>query len=180
MMLQDRGGRGLDVLMEAAATMVNAANQEKATTSVFTFFENSTPRLHLKLDREKVERLNVPYANVVEALEVYLGSVFINEFNYLGRTFRVIAQADSEYRHTEDDILRIKVKSNNGDMVPIGSVAQIENTVAPHVCLVSICIPLLICRVMLLPDTVLMKRWRPWKNWLRTIFQTGLVMSGQK
>ncbi|HAU2041098.1 TPA: efflux RND transporter permease subunit, partial [Legionella pneumophila] len=65
MMLQDRGGRGLDVLMEAAATMVNAANQEKATTSVFTFFENSTPRLHLKLDREKVERLNVPYANVV-------------------------------------------------------------------------------------------------------------------
>ncbi|HAT8174426.1 TPA: efflux RND transporter permease subunit, partial [Legionella pneumophila] len=131
MMLQDRGGRGLDVLMEAAATMVNAANQEKATTSVFTFFENSTPRLHLKLDREKVERLNVPYANVVEALEVYLGSVFINEFNYLGRTFRVIAQADSEYRHTEDDILRIKVKSNNGDMVPIGSVAQIENTVAP-------------------------------------------------
>ncbi|AOU70535.1 efflux RND transporter permease subunit [Legionella pneumophila] len=131
MMLQDRGGQGLDVLMEAAATMVNAANQEKATTSVFTFFENSTPRLHLKLDREKVERLNVPYANVVEALEVYLGSVFINEFNYLGRTFRVIAQADSEYRHTEDDILRIKVKSNSGDMVPIGSVAQIENTVAP-------------------------------------------------
>ncbi|KGP62509.1 RND transporter [Legionella norrlandica] len=131
MMLQDRGGRGIGILTEAAETMTDAANQAQATTSVFTFFENSTPRLNLKLDREKAERLNVPYAKVIEALEVYLGSMFINEFNYLGRTFRVIAQADAEYRHTEDDILRIKVRSNSGDMVPIGSIAQIENTVGP-------------------------------------------------
>ncbi|KTD18801.1 multidrug-efflux system transmembrane protein [Legionella lansingensis] len=131
MMIQDRDGRGFNALTEAAAAMANAANQAKATTSVFTFFENATPRLRLKLDREKAERLDVPYANVIEALEVFLGSVFINEFNYLGRTFRVIAQADADYRHTEDDILRIKVRNNTGDMVPIGSVARVENTVAP-------------------------------------------------
>ncbi|KTD76591.1 efflux RND transporter permease subunit [Legionella waltersii] len=131
MMLQDREGRGLKVLTEAAETMTNAANQSQATTSVFTFFENSTPRIYLKLDKEKAERLNVSYARVIDALEVFLGSKFVNEFNYLGRTFRVIAQADAEFRHTEDDLLRVKVRSNNGLMVPIGSIASVSNVVGP-------------------------------------------------
>jgi multidrug efflux pump subunit AcrB len=131
MMLQDREGRGLKVLTEAAETMTNAANQAQATTSVFTFFENSTPRIYLKLDKEKAERLNVSYARVIDALEVFLGSKFVNEFNYLGRTFRVIAQADAEFRHTEDDLLRVKVRSNNGLMVPIGSIASVGNVVGP-------------------------------------------------
>lgn len=73
----------------------------------------------------------MPVARITEALEVYFGSVFINDFNYLGRTFRVIAQADSDYRHTADDLLRIRVKNNQGEMVPIGSVATMENTIGP-------------------------------------------------
>lgn len=131
MMIQDRGGRGIDVLTDAVATLADQANKSGAATSVFTFFENSTPRIRLKLDREKAERLGVPVARITEALEVYFGSVFINDFNYLGRTFRVIAQADSEYRHTADDLLRIRVKNNQGEMVPIGSVATMENTIGP-------------------------------------------------
>ncbi|RJT48324.1 efflux RND transporter permease subunit [Legionella taurinensis] len=131
MMIQDRGGRGIEVLTEAVATLAEQANKSQAATSVFTFFENSTPRIRLQLDREKAERLGVPVARITEALEVYLGSIFINYFNYLGRTFRVIAQADSEYRHTADDLLRIKVRNNQGEMVPIGSVATMENTVGP-------------------------------------------------
>lgn len=131
MMIQDRSGRGIDVLTEAVATLADQANKSGAATSVFTFFENSTPRIRLKLDREKAERLGVPIARITEALEVYFGSVFINDFNYLGRTFRVIAQADSDYRHTADDLLRIRVKNNQGEMVPIGSVATMENTIGP-------------------------------------------------
>ncbi|KTD52464.1 putative multidrug-efflux system transmembrane protein [Legionella rubrilucens] len=131
MMIQDRGGRGIEVLTEAVATLAEQANKSQAATSVFTFFENSTPRIRLQLDREKAERLGVPVARITEALEVYLGSVFINDFNYLGRTFRVIAQADSDYRHTADDLLRIKVRNNRGEMVPIGSVATMENTIGP-------------------------------------------------
>ncbi|CEK10924.1 efflux RND transporter permease subunit [Legionella hackeliae] len=131
MMIQDRAGRGINVLSEAVANLALKANQAEATTSVFTFFENSTPRIHLAFEREKAERLGVPVARVIETLEVFLGSVFINEFNYLGRTFRVIAQGDSEFRHTPDDILRLKVRNNSGDMVPIGSVATLEDTVGP-------------------------------------------------
>jgi hydrophobe/amphiphile efflux-1 (HAE1) family protein len=128
MMIEDRAGKGTEVLTDAVTTLAEKANQAKATTSVFTFFENSTPRIRLVFDREKAERLLVPVARVIEALEVYIGSVFINEFNYLGRLYRVIVQADGDYRLTTDDLLRLKVKNIEGNMVPIGSVATIENT----------------------------------------------------
>lgn len=131
MMIQDQGGRGTEVLMAATQTLASHANRAKATTSVFTFFENSTPRINLDFDREKAERLGVPVARVVEALEFYLGSVYVNDFNYLGRTFRVVAQADAQYRHTADDILRLKVRNNRGEMVPIGSVATLKDTIGP-------------------------------------------------
>ncbi|MDP1602627.1 MAG: multidrug efflux RND transporter permease subunit [Legionella sp.] len=130
MMIEDRGGVGTAVLAQAVTTLAEKANQGVATTSVFTSFENSTPRVHLVFDREKAERLRVPVARVTEALEVFIGSVFINEFNYLGRLFRVIVQADGEYRLTTDDLLRLKVRNLLGKMVPIGAVATLENTIA--------------------------------------------------
>lgn len=131
MMIQDRGGRGMTVLNDVVATLAEKANQSKVTTSVFTFFENNTPRIFLDFDREKAERLGVPVARVVEALEVYLGSVFVNEFNYLGRTFRVMVQADEFYRLRPEDIFRLRVKNNEGEMVPIGSVATVRNLIGP-------------------------------------------------
>lgn len=131
MMIQDQAGRGTEVLMQAVQTLAAQANQAKATISVFTFFENSTPRIHLDFNREKAERLGVPVASVIEALEFYLGSVYVNDFNYLGRTFRVIAQADADFRRTPDDILRLKVRNKQGEMVPIGSVATVENSIGP-------------------------------------------------
>lgn len=128
MMIQDREGQGIKILSEAANNLIKAANQAKEVTSVFTLFNNLTPKLYLDIDKEKALRLNVPYDNIVDALEVYLGSFFVNEFNYLGRTYRVIAQAGAEYRHTIDDILRIKVRNSTGGMVPIGSIATLDNT----------------------------------------------------
>ncbi len=123
MMIQDRRGRGLQTLEGATWALAGAANEAPETTSVFTFFETGTPQLYLDIDREKAQRLGVPISNIFEALEIYLGSAFVNDFNYLGRTFRVTAQADYPYRLTPDDALRIRVRNNNSEMVPIGSVA---------------------------------------------------------
>jgi hydrophobe/amphiphile efflux-1 (HAE1) family protein len=133
MMLQDQGGRGLKVLEQAAADMAAAANSpdNPATTAAYTFFNTNNPQLYLDIDRNKAERLGVPVDNVFEALEVFIGSVYINDFNYLGRTFRVTAQAEAQERLSVDDALRIRVRNNNGDMVPIGSFATVENTSGP-------------------------------------------------
>ncbi|MEM9103767.1 MAG: multidrug efflux RND transporter permease subunit [Pseudomonadota bacterium] len=131
MMVQDRDGRGLDVLEQSTWALAGAANQAPATSMVFTFFENGTPQIYLDIDREKAQRLNVPVSRVFEALEVYIGSIFVNDFNYLGRTFRVTAQADAPFRLTADDVLRIRVRSMQGDMIPIGSIAEVSNIAGP-------------------------------------------------
>lgn len=133
MMLQDRGGRGLEVLEQSAADMAAAANSpdSPATSSVFSFFNTNNPQVYLDIDRNKAERLNVPVDSVFEALEVFIGSAYVNDFNYLGRTFRVTAQAEAEDRLTVDDVLRIRVRSNHGDMVPIGSFATVRDTSGP-------------------------------------------------
>jgi hydrophobe/amphiphile efflux-1 (HAE1) family protein len=133
MMLQDQGGRGLKVLEQAAIDMAAAANSpdSPATTAAFTFFSTNNPQLYLDIDRNKAERLGVPVDNVFEALEVFIGSAYINDFNYLGRTFRVTAQAEAEERLSIEDALRIRVRNTNGDMVPIGSFATVQNTSGP-------------------------------------------------
>ena len=133
MMLQDRSGRGAAVLAQAAQDLAAAANnpENPATTGAYSFFSINTPQIYLDIDREKAERLKVPVSRVFEALEVYIGSAFVNEFNYLGRTFRVTAQADAPYRLTADDALRIRVRSDDGYMVPLGSVATIKDIAGP-------------------------------------------------
>lgn len=131
LMVQDRRGRGLETLNQATWALAGAANKGPETTSAFTFFEIGTPQLYLDIDREKAERLGVPINQVFEALEVYLGSAFVNDFNYLGRTYRVTAQADSDYRLTPDDAMRLRVRNNNGEMVPIGAVAVARDIAGP-------------------------------------------------
>lgn len=132
-MLQDKAGRGPLVLSQAARDLAAAANSpdNPAATSAYTFFDINTPQIFLDIDREKAERLNVPVSRVFEALEVYIGSTFVNEFNYLGRTFRVTAQADAPYRLTADDALRIRVRSQDGQMVPLGSIATVKDVAGP-------------------------------------------------
>jgi hydrophobe/amphiphile efflux-1 (HAE1) family protein len=133
MMIQDRGGRGLKVLEQATNDLATAANSpdNPEITSVFSFFNTNNPQIYLDIDRNKAERLNVPVDSVFEALEVFIGSVYVNDFNYLGRTFKVTAQAEAEDRLTIDDALKIRVRSDNGDMVPIGSFATVHDTSGP-------------------------------------------------
>jgi hydrophobe/amphiphile efflux-1 (HAE1) family protein len=131
MMIEDRAGRGLEVLEQAMWELAGAANQAPATQSVFSLFETNTPQLYVDIDRERVERLGVPVSEVFSALEIYLGSAFVNDFSYLGRTFRVTAQADAPFRMTPDDIGRIRVKNASGDMVPLSSVVTFKYQSGP-------------------------------------------------
>jgi hypothetical protein len=99
---------------------------------VFTPFTSTTPNLYADIDRVLAAKLGVPAQRVFEALQVYLGSTYINDFNYLGRTYQVMAQADETYRLTADDIGRYKTRNDAGEMVPIGSIATFRDTAGPY------------------------------------------------
>ncbi|WP_027134428.1 efflux RND transporter permease subunit [Geminicoccus roseus] len=132
MMIQDRNGRGLPSLEEATQALAQAANQEPGLTSVFSLFSTKTPKVFADIDRVQAEMLEVPASRVFEALEVYLGSAYVNDYNLAGRTFRVTAQADWPYRRDPRDVARLKTRSDNGAMVPLGSVASFRDITGPY------------------------------------------------
>ena len=132
MMVQDRGGHGYQALGQEANALIAKANQAKGLAGAYTFFDTATPRVFADVDRAKADLLGVPPERVFEALNVYLGSAFVNDFNLLGRTYRVTAQADAPFRATEADIANLKTRSNAGGMVPIGSVATFEDRTGPY------------------------------------------------
>ena len=126
MMVQDRGGLGLEALNAATQELMAAANEDPQITNAITFFEVSTPEIFLDIDREKAELMGVPVEGVFNALETYLGSSYVNDFNYLGRTYRVTAQADAPYRKTIDDVSRYYARNLQGEMVPVETVARAD------------------------------------------------------
>jgi The (Largely Gram-negative Bacterial) Hydrophobe/Amphiphile Efflux-1 (HAE1) Family len=132
MMVEDREGRGYGELAQAAGAVLAKANQDKALSQVYTLFNMNTPRVYADVDRRKADLLGVPPERVFEAIQVYLGSAFVNDFNLLGRTYRVTAQADQAYRGSVADIANLKTRSNSGAMVPIGSVATFEDRTGPY------------------------------------------------
>jgi hydrophobe/amphiphile efflux-1 (HAE1) family protein len=124
--VQDRAGHGARALQEATDDLVTAARSDPALAGVFTTYRASTPQLYADIDREKANMLNVPLANVFEALQVNLGSVYVNDFNLFGRTFQVRAQAGGEFRAKPEDIGRLKTRNTTGQMVPLGSVVNVD------------------------------------------------------
>jgi hydrophobe/amphiphile efflux-1 (HAE1) family protein len=132
MMIEDRSGAGYQALEQIAFGMMMKANETEGLTSVFTTFNTRTPRLFADIDRERAEQLGVPVQNVFTTLGTYLGSTYINDFNFLGRTFRVTAQADAPYRDGIADIGRLRTRSDSGQMVPLDSVMSIRNDSGPY------------------------------------------------
>jgi hydrophobe/amphiphile efflux-1 (HAE1) family protein len=132
MIVQDRQGAGYQALEQAAQQLIGQAHQEKGLANVFTLFNTATPRVYADVDRAKADMLGVPPERVFEALQVYLGSAYVNDFNLLGRTFRVTAQADAQYRDDASDIGQLKTRSNSGAMVPIGTVATFSDKTGPY------------------------------------------------
>lgn len=131
MQVQDRSGAGLDALNEATNALVAAARSEPGLVQVFTNYSTGTPQIYADIDRTKVRMLNVPLENVFETLQIYLGSTYVNDFNFLGRTYRVTAQADAPFRDEAEDIARLRTRSNTGAIVPLGSVVTLRDTTAP-------------------------------------------------
>ena len=131
MQLEDRSGLGLQAMAKAAGEVVAAANKEPGLVQVYSTFRVNTPQIYLHIDRSKASMLHVPLGNVFETLQVYLGSLYVNDFNFLGKTFHVTAQAESAYRAEADDIPELKTRSDSGAIVPLGSLVHVENRTGP-------------------------------------------------
>jgi multidrug efflux pump subunit AcrB len=111
--------------------VIQAARSDAGLVQVFTQFRASTPQLYAEVDRTKAKMLNVPLGNIFDTLQTYLGSTFVNEFNLFGRTYRVTAQADSQFRDDVSDIAQLKTRNASGGIVPLGSVMNIKETTGP-------------------------------------------------
>jgi multidrug efflux pump len=129
--VQDRGGHGPQALQQATDELVAAAASEPSLAGVFSTYRSATPQLYADVDRVKANMLNVPLSNIFEALQVNLGSAYVNDFNLFGRTFQVRAQAEGDFRVDAEDIRRLKTRSANGHMVPLGSVLDVESRGGP-------------------------------------------------
>ncbi|HEX7855656.1 MAG TPA: multidrug efflux RND transporter permease subunit [Sphingobium sp.] len=132
MEVQDRSGRGYDELNKIVWGIAAEANKDPNLAMVHTKFEAAAPRIYADVDRAKADMIGVSPAKVFETLQVYLGSSYVNDFNLLGRTYRVIAQADLPFRDDEGDISLLKTRSNSGEMVPVGAVATLQNKTGPY------------------------------------------------
>jgi multidrug efflux pump subunit AcrB len=132
MMLQDRAGLGSEALSKAAQALVAAANKDPSFAGVFTLFGTRSPSVYADIDREKAEKVGLTPTDVFSTLQLYLGSQYANDFNYLGRTYQVIAQADGSFRQDPQDIARLKVRNTFGEMVPVGTVARLKAENMPY------------------------------------------------
>jgi hydrophobe/amphiphile efflux-1 (HAE1) family protein len=131
MMIQDREGAGYEALQGATFAMMGAAQQNPNVLQVFSLFNTGSPRVEAQVDRDRAQLLGVEPAQVYEALGTYLGSTYVNDFNLLGRTFRVTAQAEATARDDIADIGRLQVRSSTGSMVPLSAVATFSYGAGP-------------------------------------------------
>jgi HAE1 family hydrophobic/amphiphilic exporter-1 len=132
MMAQDTKGSPLEQLEEVSQSIVGAANQQPGLSRVFTTFNTRTPKVYADIDRVRAEMLGVTADDVFQALEVYLGSQYVNDFNFLGRTYRVTAQADGQFRQDLHAISQLQTRNSSGEMVPLGSVASFRDITGPY------------------------------------------------
>ncbi len=130
--VQDRAGVGLAALEGSAWIVAGSAGQTPGILQAFTLYNTRTPQIYADIDRTKAEQLGVPIGRVFETLSVYMGSAFVNDFNLLGRTYRVTAQADNPYRLSLSDVANLKTRNITGEMVPIGSVATFNDTTGAY------------------------------------------------
>lgn len=133
MQLQDRGDVGLGALEQVATEMAYDGNAQAGLTGVYTTFRATVPQLFVDVNRTKVKTLGIPLSAVFDTLQAYLGSAYVNDFNKFGRTYPVMVQADPEFRADRDDIRRLDVRDAEGDMVPLSTVATVEETLGPQI-----------------------------------------------
>ncbi|MEH2512814.1 hydrophobe/amphiphile efflux-1 (HAE1) family protein [Nitrobacteraceae bacterium AZCC 1564] len=131
MRVQDRQGRGPELLAAATDELVNAARKAPGLTAVFSPFTANTPQVFVGIDRQKAQMLGVPIQNITDAIETYFGSAYVNDFNILGRTYHVTAQADLPFRKETADLARLQTRNSAGQMVLLGSVVDFRDISGP-------------------------------------------------
>ena len=130
--IEDRTDQGYEALNQAANAVMMKARKAPELTSAFSGYDISVPQLYADLDRTKAEQLGIDVQDVFDTMQIYLGSLYVNDFNKFGRTFQVIAQADSQFRSSAGDILQLQTRNSEGRMVPLGSVVKVSETTGPE------------------------------------------------
>jgi len=129
--IQDRNNAGIEELQRVTGELIAKGNQQAGLVGLFTTFRSGVPQLFLDVDRTRVKAMDVPLKDVFDTLQIYLGSLYVNDFNAFGRTYQVVAQADAKFRMQPSDIGALKTRTNQGGMVPLASIAEIKEIVGP-------------------------------------------------
>src|SRR6202042_3402960 len=129
--VEDRTDQGDAALNRAMQDVQAKARGVPELAGVFSGFNIGVPQLYADLDRTKAMQLGVDVQDVFDTMQAYLGSVYVNDFNRFGRTYEVIAQADTPFRSRPEDISQLKVRNNQNDMVPLGALVHVSETTGP-------------------------------------------------
>jgi multidrug efflux pump len=129
--IEDRGGMGLESLYNETTSTLQKGNQTPGLLGVFSSFDINVPQIDSHVDREKAKTYGIPLNDVFDTLQVYLGSLYVNDFNRFGRTYQVNVQAESSYRLQPEDISHLRTRNTAGRMIPLGSVVTIKPTYGP-------------------------------------------------
>jgi HAE1 family hydrophobic/amphiphilic exporter-1 len=132
MQLEDRGDVGLGELQQMVRELVQAGNAQSGLTNLNSTFRADVPQLFAEVDRTKAKTMQVPLSSVFNTLQTYLGSYYVNDFNKFGRTWQVKVQADHQFRMAPDDIRRLDMRDAAGNMVPIGTLVNVDQILGPQ------------------------------------------------
>jgi multidrug efflux pump len=130
--IEDRADLGYEKLNEVVQSVQQQAWQDPVLMNVYSNYKINVPQLYADLDRTKAKQLGLNITDVFDTMQIYLGSLYVNDFNQFGRTYQVIAQADDEYRSTPQDVAQLKVRNSQGEMVPLGSVLSMKESYGPE------------------------------------------------
>jgi multidrug efflux pump len=129
--VQDQRAAGLDALAATTTALIAEGSKQPGLTGFFSSFRTKVPQFYLNIDRDKAEALDVPISSVFATLQTYLGSSYVNDFNFQGRTFQVRVQGDAPFRLQPDQIRNLYTRNNEGGMVPLGTLLAIEEINGP-------------------------------------------------
>src|ERR1700730_13889838 len=130
-MVEATGDVNFDALQAQADNLAAKGNQQPGLVGLFNGFRARTPQLYVDVDREKGKTMGGQLTDVLDALQTYLGSFYVNDFNRFGRTWQVNIQADAPFRTDAEAVKQLKVRNADGDMVPLGAVADVRDSAGP-------------------------------------------------
>ncbi len=130
--IEDRGALGYAELDRAAKAFMAAASKAPELGPMFSSYQINVPQLDVDLDRTKAKQQGVSVTDVFDTMQIYLGSLYVNDFNRFGRVYQVRAQADAPFRSRPEDILQLKTRNNQGEMVPLSSLVKVSTGFGPE------------------------------------------------